>query len=130
MLGLLVAKALPALAAHLELHRVVLEAHTYGWLLKLFVDALPLETTLRVWDNFFYAAEEGAAGQLMLYRVPLAMLKLSEPAILKADDSLAVERLLKALPGQVRRSAFHRLSAALSLPFTVLLLPSSTTARG
>jgi hypothetical protein len=48
-----------------------------SWFMSIFVGVLPIETVLRVWDNFLYE------GPRALYRYALAIFKLSEPDIRK-----------------------------------------------
>jgi hypothetical protein len=50
----IVADKLPRLAAHLETHRVDLSLFTFNWFMTIFVDNIPVETFLRIWDAFLY----------------------------------------------------------------------------
>ena len=83
----LVQQRLPKLHAHLGELELPLASATYQWFLCLFVNALPLETTLHVWDCFLH---EGAKA---LFRIGLAILKLLQKDILAAttfQDAYAV----------------------------------------
>ncbi|KAI9488036.1 rab-GTPase-TBC domain-containing protein [Zychaea mexicana] len=62
---------------------------TNHWFLTLFINILPIETVLRVWDCFFY---EGAS---VLFRVALTLFKLSENAIMSLDDSLEIFQVIQ-----------------------------------
>jgi hypothetical protein len=43
-------KKVPAVSAHLRKHRIELEVVCISWFLCLFLNSLPIESTLRVWD--------------------------------------------------------------------------------
>ena len=85
-------RLLPQLYAHLDrlcmLDRVKVQFFT-PWLMKLFVNALPVSTVLRVWDLML--AELFAEGKPteLLVRVGLAALAEHEDALLKVQDSEA-----------------------------------------
>lgn len=76
----LLRKKLPKLANHLEKHGVTLDLICTKWFLCLFVDTLPTETVLRVWDAMFFE------GWKVLFRVALALFKSSEKDILALSD--------------------------------------------
>ena len=61
----------PTLAAHLELHGVNVASVSTQWFLCLFVNSLPLETCLRVWDMFFL---ERCAS--LLFRIALTLVDI------------------------------------------------------
>ena len=52
VIGDLVESLLPDVAAHLQDLGVELSAITFGWILSLFANCLPIETLLRIWDCF------------------------------------------------------------------------------
>eukprot|EP00294_Goniomonas_avonlea_P016156 CAMPEP_0114565478 /NCGR_PEP_ID=MMETSP0114-20121206/14329_1 /TAXON_ID=31324 /ORGANISM="Goniomonas sp, Strain m" /LENGTH=596 /DNA_ID=CAMNT_0001751723 /DNA_START=15 /DNA_END=1805 /DNA_ORIENTATION=+ len=68
---------LPTLMARVGEQQVELRLITLEWFLCIFVNCLPLEFLLRVWDVFFF---EGAA---TLFRVSVALLRSHEAAIVK-----------------------------------------------
>ncbi|KAK9834030.1 hypothetical protein WJX81_004746 [Elliptochloris bilobata] len=86
----LVEASFPRLAAHLD----KLGAHAQGvstqWFLCLFVNSLPLETCLRVWDVFFL--EQCAS---ILFRVALALVDIYAQALLATVDSVDAFSLLQ-----------------------------------
>ncbi|KAF0710135.1 Aste57867_5586 [Aphanomyces stellatus] len=88
----LVDQKLPHVARHLAALNVHLAPATFKWFLCLFVNTLPLETTLRVWDVFF------SEGNKVLHRLGLTLLKLLAPDILAADEAFDVYELLKFSP--------------------------------
>lgn len=64
----LIKDKLPRVMAHFEKLDFPLEPLTINWFLCLFINAIPLETTLRVWDVMFHE------GSKVLFRVALALL--------------------------------------------------------
>ncbi|KAJ1911958.1 hypothetical protein IWQ60_009892 [Tieghemiomyces parasiticus] len=62
------------------------------WFPLLFVDVLPIESVLRVWDCFFYE------GSKVLFRVALALFKLNETTLLQTRDSLEQFQLVHEFP--------------------------------
>lgn len=59
------------LAAHLEKHSVSVTSVSTQWFLCIFVNSLPLETCLRVWDVFFFECCSS-----VLFRVALALVDI------------------------------------------------------
>jgi len=50
----LVAEKLPLVAAHFATLNFDLTLFAFSWFLTLFVDNIPVETYLRIWDAFMY----------------------------------------------------------------------------
>ncbi|KAI9012135.1 rab-GTPase-TBC domain-containing protein [Phycomyces nitens] len=65
---------------------------TSHWFLTMFINILPIESVLRVWDCFFYE------GQRALFRVALGIFKVNEQAILNVHDSLEVFQVVQNIP--------------------------------
>ncbi|KAG0232518.1 hypothetical protein BGW42_008138 [Actinomortierella wolfii] len=65
---------------------------TSHWFLTLFINILPVESVLRVWDCFFYE------GRKILFRVALTILKMHESEITKIDDPLEVFQIVQNIP--------------------------------
>lgn len=61
----------PTLASHLDMHGVNVASVSTQWFLCLFVNSLPLETCLRVWDVFFL--EQCAS---TLFRIALTLVDI------------------------------------------------------
>ena len=61
----LVEARMPKLHAHLQKFEVPLAPITYQWFLCLFVNTLPLETTLRVWDCFLHEGAKASRRHVM-----------------------------------------------------------------
>lgn len=80
VLGELVRKRLPLLHAHLEANNLSVALICTKWFLCLYVDTLPTESVLRVWDSLFFE------GWKVLFRVALALFKMSEKELLEIKD--------------------------------------------
>ncbi|CAK7274733.1 hypothetical protein SEPCBS119000_006324 [Sporothrix epigloea] len=63
-----------------------------AWFMSCFIGTLPIETTLRVWDIFFYE------GSKTLFRVALAIFKLGESEIRAVTDPMEMFGVVQALP--------------------------------
>ncbi|EEH08476.1 GTPase activating protein gyp3 [Histoplasma capsulatum G186AR] len=63
-----------------------------SWLMSLYIGSLPLETTLRVWDVFFYE------GSRTFFRVALAIFKSSEKEILSLSDPMEIFQVVQSAP--------------------------------
>ena len=50
----LMAEKMVRLHSHLEQHEVDLSLFTFNWFLTIYVDNIPTETYLRIWDSFLY----------------------------------------------------------------------------
>jgi len=86
----LVQAKLPKIHQKLEELNVTIELLTINWFLCLFVNSVPLETTLRIWDMFFYD------GVKALFRAGLTLLKINEKSIMKSQSSDQLMTFLKA----------------------------------
>jgi len=81
VLEVLIKERLPKVHAHFAKFNVDISCFTTSWLLRLFVNVLPMETTLRIWDCFLYE------GSKVLFRVALAFLKLHEDQVRQCVDA-------------------------------------------
>ncbi|XP_041358045.1 TBC1 domain family member 2B-like [Gigantopelta aegis] len=106
----LVLEKLPKLYAHLENNDVDLSLFTFNWFLTIFVDGVPPETFLRVWDAFLFE------GSKVLFRFAIAFLKHAEEDILQQNGTFQVNRYMRTI-GQkminskiIARIAFHDLN--------------------
>lgn len=63
-----------------------------AWFMSCFIGTLPIETTLRVWDVFFYE------GSKTLFRVALAIFKAGENDIKSISDPMEVFAVVQTLP--------------------------------
>ena len=83
--------ALPQLAAHLERVGVLSEHYLLKWLFTMFAKSLPLAQSAQVWDCFFLD------GEIFLFRMAIAVLKVLQPRLLEADFEAAIT-LLQNVP--------------------------------
>jgi hypothetical protein len=88
--GHLLKENLPKIHQKLEDLNMSIEPLSVNWFLCLFVNCVPLETTLRIWDVFFFE------GTRMLFRAGLALLKLNQNLILKAKSCDQLMTFLRA----------------------------------
>ncbi|KAJ6166880.1 hypothetical protein N7470_002327 [Penicillium chermesinum] len=63
-----------------------------NWLMSVFIGTLPLESTLRVWDIFFYE------GSKTFFRVSLAIFKACEREIMGVSDPMEVFQVIQTIP--------------------------------
>lgn len=68
---------------------------TSSWFMSIFVGVLPIETTLRVWDCFFYEESN------FLFKISLSIFKLIEPEILKLKDEMDIFQLIQNVPKKI-----------------------------
>eukprot|EP00002_Diphylleia_rotans_P033496 TRINITY_DN7129_c0_g1_i1.p1 TRINITY_DN7129_c0_g1~~TRINITY_DN7129_c0_g1_i1.p1 ORF type:complete len:998 (+),score=228.82 TRINITY_DN7129_c0_g1_i1:101-3094(+) len=92
VLRALLQEKLPKVYAHLLSLDASLEPITMQWFLCLFVNVLPFETTMRIWDIFFFE------GNKVLLRISLALIKMLERRILAASSLAEVMALFQEMP--------------------------------
>ncbi|KAI1817458.1 RabGAP/TBC [Poronia punctata] len=63
-----------------------------AWFMSCFIGTLPIESTLRVWDIFFYE------GSKTLFRVALTIFKLGEAEIKKVADPMEIFQVVQTIP--------------------------------
>ncbi|KAF4122279.1 TBC1 domain family member 6 [Geosmithia morbida] len=63
-----------------------------AWFMSCFIGTLPIETTLRVWDVFFYE------GSKTLFRIALAIFKSGESEILSVSDPMEMFGVVQSMP--------------------------------
>ncbi|KAJ8015546.1 hypothetical protein DPEC_G00027250 [Dallia pectoralis] len=83
------AEKLPRLSAHFEEHEVDISLITFNWFLVVFVESLPSDILLRVWDTFLYE------GTKVIFRYALALFKYKEEDILKIHDNVELYQYLR-----------------------------------
>lgn len=89
-----------------------------AWFMSCFIGTLPIETTLRVWDVFFYD------GSKTLFRIALAIFKCGESEIKAVKDPMEMFGVVQSMPRRMldanalmeacfkRRNGFGHLSQA------------------
>lgn len=85
----LVQQKLPVLFTHMQNLGVDFQPFTLKWFLCLFLNTLPFEPVLRLWDVFF------CEGSHVLLRMGLTLLKLHQPLILACDDAIDVYEMFQ-----------------------------------
>lgn len=65
---------------------------TTAWFMSCFIGTLPIETTLRVWDSFFYE------GSKTLFRIALAIFKTGEHEIKAVNDPMEIFQVVQTIP--------------------------------
>ncbi|XP_035673748.1 TBC1 domain family member 2B-like [Branchiostoma floridae] len=106
----LLKEKLPHLSSHLDNYNVDLSLATFNWFLTIFVDGIPTDTMLRIWDAFLYE------GSKVLFRYALAFFKASEEAILQQKDYMSIFKFLRQMPQtmvdtrRLAQIAFHDLN--------------------
>ncbi|CAM1507547.1 Fc.00g071880.m01.CDS01 [Cosmosporella sp. VM-42] len=63
-----------------------------AWFMSCFIGTLPIETTLRVWDVFFYE------GSKTLFRIALAIFKLGEAEVKAVSDPMEMFGVVQSMP--------------------------------
>ncbi len=63
-----------------------------AWFMSCFIGTLPIETTLRVWDAFFYE------GSKTLFRIALAIFKVGEEEIRRVQDPMEIFQVVQTIP--------------------------------
>ncbi|KAI0432511.1 RabGAP/TBC [Xylaria sp. FL1042] len=66
-----------------------------AWFMSCFIGTLPIESTLRVWDIFFYE------GSKTLFRIALTVFKLGEPEIKKVGDPMEIFQVVQTIPRKI-----------------------------
>ena len=79
----------PDLHKHLASTDIDITSITLNWFLAIFIDAVPFETLLRIWDCFLLE------GSKVLYRYSCALLFTHKAALLEYSDSISIFKQLK-----------------------------------
>eukprot|EP00111_Clytia_hemisphaerica_P006047 TCONS_00017497-protein len=82
---------MPGLMKHLDDLTCELSPVTFNWFMTIFVDSLPIEVVLHVWDVFL------VYGHSVLYKIAFSLIKIHQKNILKSKDSLMTMRRLKKM---------------------------------
>ncbi|XP_067103528.1 TBC1 domain family member 2A isoform X1 [Osmerus mordax] len=83
------AEKMPRLMLHCEEHSVDVSLITFNWFLVAFVESLPSDILLRVWDAFLFE------GTKVIFRYALALFKYKEEDILKIHDNVEIYQYLR-----------------------------------
>ncbi|XP_010253447.1 PREDICTED: TBC1 domain family member 8B isoform X2 [Nelumbo nucifera] len=104
----LVRERFPKLVNHLDYLGVQVAWVTGPWFLSIFVNMLPWESVLRVWDVLLF---EG--NRVMLFRTALALMDLYGPALVTTKDAGDAVTLLQSLAGSTFDSSQLVLTACM-----------------
>ncbi|KAJ8128231.1 hypothetical protein O1611_g5404 [Lasiodiplodia mahajangana] len=66
-----------------------------AWFMSCFIGTLPIESTLRVWDIFFYE------GSKTLFRIALTIFKLGESEIRRVGDPMEIFQVVQTIPRKI-----------------------------
>ncbi|KAK6929243.1 Rab-GTPase-TBC domain [Dillenia turbinata] len=104
----LVCERFPKLVNHLDYLGVQVAWVTGPWFLSIFMNILPWESVLRVWDVLLF---EG--NRVMLFRTALALMELYGPALVTTKDAGDAVTLLQSLVGSTFESSQLVLTACM-----------------
>uniref|UniRef100_A0A1J3J3D7 TBC1 domain family member 8B n=1 Tax=Noccaea caerulescens TaxID=107243 RepID=A0A1J3J3D7_NOCCA len=104
----LVRERFPKLVHHLDYLGVQVAWVTGPWFLSIFMNMLPWESVLRVWDVLLF---EG--NRVMLFRTALALMELYGPALVTTKDAGDAVTLLQSLAGSTFDSSQLVLTACM-----------------
>nr|XP_009769892.1 PREDICTED: TBC1 domain family member 8B-like isoform X2 [Nicotiana sylvestris] len=108
VLEVLVREKFPKLVNHLDYLGVQVAWVTGPWFLSIFMNMLPWESVLRVWDVILF---EG--NRVMLFRTALALMELYGPALVTTKDAGDAITLLQSLAGSTFDSSQLVLTACM-----------------
>ncbi|XVF55393.1 hypothetical protein PTKIN_Ptkin06aG0033000 [Pterospermum kingtungense] len=98
----------PKLVNHLDYLGVQVAWISASWFLSIFVNMLPWESVLRIWDVILF---EGS--RVMLFRTALALMELYGPALVTTTDAGDAITLLQSLAGSTFDSSQLVLTACM-----------------
>ncbi|KAJ6812514.1 TBC1 domain family member 8B-like isoform X1 [Iris pallida] len=104
----LVRERFPKLVNHLDYLGVQVAWVTGSWFLSMFVNVLPWESVLRVWDVLLFDGN-----RTMLFRTALALMELYGPALVTTRDAGDAVTLLQSLAGSTFDSSQLVLTACM-----------------
>ncbi|CAN6463115.1 unnamed protein product [Victoria cruziana] len=104
----LVRQRFPKLVNHLDYLGVQVAWVTGPWFLSIFVNMLPWESVLRVWDMLLFDGN-----RVMLFRTALALMELYGPALVTTKDAGDAVTLLQSLAGSTFDSSQLVLTACM-----------------
>ncbi|MFQ6641713.1 hypothetical protein Gotur_015397 [Gossypium turneri] len=98
----------PKLASHLDYLGVQVTWLSAPWFFSIFINILPWESVLRIWDVILF---EG--NRVMLFRTALALIELYGPALVTTKDAGDAITLLQSLAGSTFDSSQLVLTACM-----------------
>ena len=85
----LIKQKAPDIYQHFEINEVEITSLTLNWFMAIFIDSVPFETLLRIWDCFLL---EGAK---VLFRFAVAILIINRESILTRTDTISMMKQIK-----------------------------------
>ncbi|GER42544.1 Ypt/Rab-GAP domain of gyp1p superfamily protein [Striga asiatica] len=107
----LVRERFPKLVNHLDYLGVQVAWVTGPWFLTIFMNMLPWESVLRVWDVLLFQGN-----RVMLFQTALALMELYGPALVTTKDAGDAVTLLQSLAGSTFDSSQLVLTACMAFP--------------
>ncbi|KAJ0978183.1 hypothetical protein J5N97_013657 [Dioscorea zingiberensis] len=104
----LVRERFPRLVNHLDYLGVQIAWVTGPWFLSIYVNMLPWESVLRMWDVLLFDGN-----RVMLFRTALALMELYGPALVTTKDAGDAVTLLQSLTGSTFDSSQLVLTASM-----------------
>ncbi|XP_028405007.1 TBC1 domain family member 2B-like isoform X2 [Dendronephthya gigantea] len=91
----ILAEKIPKVTDHLDKLNIDLSLVTFNWFLTAFVDSVPIEIVLRIWDSLLYE------GTKILFRFAVAIFYVNEAEILKITENMKMFTFLRNMPSQI-----------------------------
>eukprot|EP01080_Neovahlkampfia_damariscottae_P009462 gene9462-1668_t len=88
----LIESILPKLYKHLEDLKIPLSTIIENWFKKLYLEYLPIETTMRIWDLLFCDGFE------IIHRIAIGIFQFNEKVILETSNAVDMNILLDSMP--------------------------------
>ncbi|UJR36374.1 hypothetical protein I4U23_029098 [Adineta vaga] len=85
----LIKQKAPDIHQHFENNEVEITSLTLNWFMAIFIDSVPFETLLRIWDCFLLE------GVKVLFRFALAILIINRESILTRTDTISMMKHIK-----------------------------------
>jgi hypothetical protein len=85
----LIKQKAPDIYQHFEINEVEITSLTLNWFMAIFIDSVPFETLLRIWDCFLLE------GSKVLFRFALAILIINRESILTRTDTISMMKQIK-----------------------------------
>lgn len=85
----LIKQKCPEIDEHLQMNDVDITSLTLNWFMAIFIDNVPFETLLRIWDCFLLE------GSKVLFRFALSILMIHRETILTRTDTISMMKQIK-----------------------------------
>jgi TBC1 domain family member 2B len=85
----LIEQKTPDIHQHFDMNEVDITSLTLNWFMAIFIDSVPFESLLRLWDCFLLE------GSKVLFRFTLAILSIHRETILTRTDTISMMKHIK-----------------------------------